>query len=233
MAREPRSEVAITRPRGGVAVVSPHLDDGVLGCGNVLAAHPGSTVITVFAGRPPRRDRLTGWDRASGFTADVDVVAARREEDRAALRLLGAIPLWLDFLDAQYGDPPAVAALTAALDAALRAVRPRVVLVPLGLFHSDHELASQAVLPLLAVHGSLTWFAYEEAMYRTVPGLVPERLAELGTSGLELARAALASGPACGLKRLAVAHYRSQLRALGRSRYVDAFEEERYWRVAA
>ena len=40
-----------------VVVVSPHLDDAVLGCGRFLAVHPGATVVTVFAGNPPQYPR--------------------------------------------------------------------------------------------------------------------------------------------------------------------------------
>ena len=29
-----------------VVIVSPHLDDAVLGCANFMAAHPGATVVT-------------------------------------------------------------------------------------------------------------------------------------------------------------------------------------------
>lgn len=36
-----------------VVVLSPHLDDAVLGCGHLMAAHPGVQVITVFAERAP------------------------------------------------------------------------------------------------------------------------------------------------------------------------------------
>ena len=36
-----------------VVIVSPHLDDAVLGCANFMAAHRGATVVTVFAGNPP------------------------------------------------------------------------------------------------------------------------------------------------------------------------------------
>ena len=35
-----------------VVVLSPHLDDAVLGCGRLLSAHPGATVVTVYAGAP-------------------------------------------------------------------------------------------------------------------------------------------------------------------------------------
>ena len=37
-----------------VVIVSPHLDDAVLGCANFMAAHPGVAVVTVFAGQPAR-----------------------------------------------------------------------------------------------------------------------------------------------------------------------------------
>ena len=37
-----------------VVIVSPHLDDAVLGCGNFMAAHPGAVVVTVFAGQSAR-----------------------------------------------------------------------------------------------------------------------------------------------------------------------------------
>ena len=41
-----------------VVVLSPHLDDAVLGCGRLMAAHPGATVVTVYAGaRSPTRTR--------------------------------------------------------------------------------------------------------------------------------------------------------------------------------
>jgi hypothetical protein len=39
----------------------------VLGCGHLLAAHPGATVLTVFAGAPDRYpDPMTRWDNSRG-----------------------------------------------------------------------------------------------------------------------------------------------------------------------
>ncbi|MCV5262168.1 PIG-L family deacetylase, partial [Escherichia coli] len=75
-------------------VISPHLDDGVFGCGQLLAAHPGSTVLTVFAGVPEAAP-APEWDRRCGFTSAQAAMAARREEDRRALTRLAARPLWL------------------------------------------------------------------------------------------------------------------------------------------
>jgi hypothetical protein len=33
-------------------VVSPHLDDAVFGCGELIASRPGATVARLFAGPP-------------------------------------------------------------------------------------------------------------------------------------------------------------------------------------
>src|SRR4051794_24119032 len=63
-----------------VLVVSPHLDDGVFSCGEMMADHPTAHLVTVFAGRPATA-QLTEWDRDCGFAAGDDVVGARRDED--------------------------------------------------------------------------------------------------------------------------------------------------------
>jgi hypothetical protein len=70
-------------PLSNLLVLSPHCDDAVLACGEMLEAHPGSVVATVFAGCPPAGAPLTEWDRAAGFQAGDDVMNARRAEDLA------------------------------------------------------------------------------------------------------------------------------------------------------
>jgi LmbE family N-acetylglucosaminyl deacetylase len=46
-----------------ILVISPHLDDAVLGASHLLHSHEGSTVITVFAGRPAEYPtEPTPWD---------------------------------------------------------------------------------------------------------------------------------------------------------------------------
>ena len=97
-----------TRLPGATLVVSPHLDDAVFGCGDVLADNPGSRVITIFSGRPTGYAVPTEWDRAGGFEPGQDVVSLRRREDRDALSLLRARPVWLPFLDRQYGPAPGI-----------------------------------------------------------------------------------------------------------------------------
>ncbi len=82
-------------------VVSPHLDDAVLSAGLFLLTEPGAVVATVMAGHPGP-GVLSDWDRACGFVDGDDPVARRRDEDRAALAILGARPHHLEFLDQPY-----------------------------------------------------------------------------------------------------------------------------------
>src|SRR5262245_15703201 len=86
-----------------IAVVSPHFDDAVLGCGRLLSARPGSTVITVLGGPPAAYpSELTQWDADCGYAPGDDIAARRRDEDLAALAALDATSVWLDFPDHQY-----------------------------------------------------------------------------------------------------------------------------------
>jgi LmbE family N-acetylglucosaminyl deacetylase len=215
-----------------LVAISPHLDDAVLGCSALLAAHPGAIVVTVFAGRPTDGTALPAWDEAAGFRAGDDVVGARRAEDRAALHTLGARPRWLDFLDAQYGDSPSVDAIVPALESAIGSADAAIVGIPLGLFHSDHALAHAAALALLPRHREWRWLAYEEPMYRRVPGALDQRRARLREAGV--AAEALDRVRAPRRKRHALTCYASQLRALrtpGRPGHADALAPERYWEL--
>ena len=92
-----------------ILAISPHLDDAVFSCGELLASAPGAKVVTVFAGGPPAGASMTSWDADCGFRADDDVIAARRGEDARALEMLGASPVWLPFWDDQYARAPALA----------------------------------------------------------------------------------------------------------------------------
>ena len=218
----------------GLAVVSPHLDDAVLGCGERLVANPGAVVVTVFAGRPAVTTPLPAWDAAAGFREGDDVVGARRREDAAALGLLRATPVWLDFLDAQYAPPPALTTVTATLDAVLAAIAPATVLIPLGLFHSDHALVHEAALACARRGGDRRWVVYEEPMYRRVPDARSRRFATLQAAGVALEPEPEPPTRARALKRRAMFCYRSQLRALARPGgpgWRDALEPERYWRL--
>jgi LmbE family N-acetylglucosaminyl deacetylase len=222
-------------------VLSPHLDDALFACGETLARHPGALVVTVLAGSPAAYETATPWDRDAGFVDGEDVVSVRRAEDRAALEIVGARACWMKFLDRQYtrpGDEPGAdvqRAIEQDIATLVDRCSPARVLVPLGLFHSDHLLVSDAALAVARSFPAIEWMAYEDALYRRLPGLVQERLHSLTTRGWQASPVELPGGQ-LARKRRAIACYASQLRALASSQrlgHADAFARERYWALTA
>ncbi len=215
-----------------IVVVSPHLDDAVLSCGQLLAARPGSTVVTVFAGTPDAAQECPGWDARCGFASAAAAMAARREEDSSALALLHARPLWLDFLDSQYGQTPSTDELCATLQQVLRELAPRPVLIPLGLFHSDHLLVHRACAAALRVPSGMPLLVYEDVPYRSIDDLLQQRFEALREAGA-VPMPAFFGVPRGheALKARAVQAYASQLQGLGSRSQTDAAQPERYWRL--
>ncbi|OLL27555.1 LmbE family protein [Burkholderia sp. SRS-W-2-2016] len=219
-------------------VVSPHLDDAVLSCGLLLAAHPGTTVCTVFTA-PPAQNITTDWDRQSGFADAFEAMHARKAEDLEAIAALGSRAVHLPFCDAQYDATPELATLSAALEQTVSEIEPTHLMMPLGLFHSDHLLVSEACLNLLERARAISLLAYEDVPYRHMAGTVQQRLCDLVRRGV------LADAPDRSdffsaqqdvrVKRAAVESYRSQMRAFGPHGRANLYSEERYWqlRVAA
>ncbi|MGE3908913.1 MAG: PIG-L deacetylase family protein [Chloroflexota bacterium] len=227
---------SLVGPTASLVVISPHLDDAVLSCGDLLRDHPGAVVVTAFAGRPMAYPPRTSWDERAGFEPGADVVAARRAEDGRALAELGASPRWLDFPDPQYGLRPHRRELTDALKATLDDLSPDVVVAPLGIFHDDHALTGDAALDVLGQQTSACWLVYADAIYRNLPDLVNDRLRQLSEAGLTLREVNASADPASDRKRRAVACYSSQVQALERSwkgGVSDAFAPERYWQIVA
>jgi LmbE family N-acetylglucosaminyl deacetylase len=148
---------------------------------------------------PAGRARTAGsraGTRPPGSTREAAPVAARREEDREALGLLAAAPVWLDFCDPQYGPSPSVPALARPPGAAVGDARPTAVVFPLGLFHSDHTLVHEAALAIARDRPALAWYAYADAIYRRIPGLVERRLAtSAGSTGVSSSAARRSSSP--------------------------------------
>jgi LmbE family N-acetylglucosaminyl deacetylase len=219
-----------------LGVISPHLDDAVFGCGELIASRPGAVVITVFTGIPPKTCALPEWDAACGFASAQEAMLARRAEDRAALELLGATPCWLDCLDAQYAAARDIASLAHDIEAALRRYRLDTVAMPLGLFHSDHKLVHEAALALLSRSREPIWLAYEEANYRRVAGELDSRLSALRERGLTaLPFEANIRERFAARKAAAARCYASQLRGLGTSGRPgtdDLYAAERYWSIS-
>jgi len=226
-----------------VVVVSPHFDDAALGAAHLLSSHPGSTVVTVLAGRPPAYpDTVSEWDAAGGFTAGDDVVAVRREEDRAAMASLGARPVWLEFADHQYLEPdqrPAPGDVAAALAEAVAGADATAVFLPMGLANPDHVLTHDAGLgvrdALGADGGGPSWFCYEDGGYSHLPGLLAWRVAKLFRSGLWPTPAIVPVVPDGAAKRAAIECYRSQVAPLRRDHLLaerlEANVPEQYWRL--
>lgn len=193
------------------------------GCAGFVLAHPGAVVVTVTAGRPGPHP-LTDWDGKCGFHEGDDVVGSRREEDAAALSLLGARPLWLGFLDHQYAPEAPVAEVAQALDAAVANIG--AVASPLGLAHGDHLLTAEACVELARRHPDKRWFLYEDVIYRHTIGGTDDAVSRLRNMGFTVEETSFTADAA--LKRAAIAVYKSQARGLG-SLLEDAYARERYW----
>jgi LmbE family N-acetylglucosaminyl deacetylase len=214
------------RCRGArVLVLSPHLDDAAFSCGELIAELRRPVVATLFAGVPSGDVALTSWDTLCGFSSGVEAMLARRAEDDNALRMLGALPEQFDFLDHQYGPSPSEQQLSASVTALIGVHRPDVVLLPLGLYHSDHVLLSDAAL---AAWSPAAWIGYEDVPYRRRPGILQQRLNLLRERGLRATPMA-ERGKARERKHAAVRAYRSQWRAFGDAGLADTDAPEGYW----
>lgn len=225
-----------------IVVVSPHFDDAALGAAHLIGSHPGTTVVTVLGGRPPAYpDPVSEWDAAGGFTAGEDVVAVRRREDEAAMASMGARPVWLEFADHQYlapEDRPRPSDVAPVLERAVRDASPTAVFLPMGLANPDHVLTHDAgllVRQALAGDGAPVWFAYEDAGYKHLPGLLAWRVSRLFRAGLWPTPSVVPVVPDMEAKRKAIACYVSQLAPLEGehllSERLAANVPEQFWRL--
>jgi len=222
-----------------IAIVSPHLDDAVLGCGRLMARHPGATVVTVYTGKPAAYpDPVTRWDGLAGFAPGDDVLDARKREDEKALALLGARPVWLDFVEHQYLERAhwiAAKQIVDALESALRALRPSAVFMPFGLANPDHAATHEAARVVRERHPEPAWFCYEDSGYKHIPGVLAWRIAQLFRARIWPTPAAPPIDADDARKRAAFACYASQVHALEAdwqiSRKLAAPAAEQYWRL--
>jgi LmbE family N-acetylglucosaminyl deacetylase len=227
-----------------IVVVSPHLDDAVLGCAHVLRAHPGATVLTVFAGRPPEYPTpMERWDSICGFVAGDEVHQVRRAEDAAALALFDATPVWLDFVEHSYldrADWVCAPQIVDGLEEALRALDPTAVFAPFGLGNPDHDATHEACLLVrerMAPAGDRpSWFCFEDTGYKHIPGLLAWRVSKLLRAGVWPTPAAVPIEVDHQRKLAAYACYPTQVRALeaewNLSPKLAAPAPEQYWRLA-
>jgi LmbE family N-acetylglucosaminyl deacetylase len=204
-----------------LVVVSPHLDDAVLSCGQLLSDRRGAFVVTVMAGVPPEDQELTDWDRRSGFGSATTAMRVRRREDAVALATLAVGWMWLEYLDAQYdGGRPTVEELADALDRSIPANAE--LLGPLGLGHADHRLTGAAferVAQRRLRSGQRCAVYADEPYHRLDRGTSARaRLLELHEHGLRSTRRRSASPTRRrAAKARALRAYHSQIGALARS----------------
>jgi LmbE family N-acetylglucosaminyl deacetylase len=224
-----------------LVVVSPHFDDAVLGAGQLITHHPGTTVITVMGGKPPAYPDPPGrWDALGGFRSGDDVVAARRAEDEAATAVLGARSVWLDFSEYTYlapADRPRPDRIARVLRDAIVEADPTAVLIPFGLGNPDHFTTHDASrIVMEELFDRCAWYCYEDSGYKHIPGLLAWRVSQLFRSGLWPTPAVLTVDPSAERKALALSEYRSQLAPLDRNhRLVERLQAgvpEQYWRLA-
>jgi LmbE family N-acetylglucosaminyl deacetylase len=221
-----------------VVIVSPHLDDAVLGCGRFMATHPGASVVTLYAGRPVEYPNpMTHWDTISGFVVGDDVLAARRVEDQLALAAVGATPYWLDVVEHQYLPRPEWVGPDHTVDTLEGAVRqhdPTAIFLPFGIANPDHGATHDAGMLVRERFPEPAWFCYEDSGYKHIPGLLAWRISTLFRRGVWPTPVAVDTEGGDAAKRRALAEYRSQMQALETDWGIGAKlgAPEQLWRLA-
>lgn len=242
--------------------VSPHLDDVALSCGGTVtleARAGGALIVTVFAGRPPEALNPFAEFQHQRWGHLDDAVGQRRQEDSAAMSILGADFRWLDYPDAIYRgnlylsddelfgavkneDDPVADSIAEMLSQIARATRPERIYLPLAVGgHVDHQICSAIGGRLAASVGTILF--YEDFPYAATPGAVEERVA---ASGYVLLPTIVPIGDAIDVRLAAITCYPSQLPTIFRhygepeevvrqyARRVGSGEyAERFWRLAS
>ncbi len=181
-----------------VVAVSPHLDDAAFSVGGTLAALADAghevTVVTCFTASVPDP---TGFALAcqldKGLPADVDYMALRRDEDAAAMAVLGATPVHLDLPEAPHRGYTGAPDLFAGVhdgDEVWRSVRDLLAAVPGDLWLAPQALGSHVdhLQVLRAVAGTgrpVLWWRDSPYVLRD-PGARPGPDLPGGLTDLEL-----------------------------------------------
>lgn len=156
------------------------------------------------------------------------------------MKVLGARPIWLDFCEHQYlarGQQITAGQLAPALYEALSQSHATAVFIPMGLANPDHATLHDAAMIVRSQLTTLAWFAYEDAGYCHLPGLLAWRVAKLFRSGIWPTPAMVPQCPDTTRKRAAIECYASQLAPLRAEQdlaaRLDACAPEQYWRLSA
>jgi LmbE family N-acetylglucosaminyl deacetylase len=140
-------------------ILSPHFDDAVLSCWQLLAGPADVTVVNVFTAEPPAGTPPPWWDRATGASDPVERMRERRREDAAALALAGTSSVELGLLDDQYRS--AQPSLREVVQRITFEVAPKAIIHAPGAFdgHPDHVLVRDAALELARAGRAVVLYA--------------------------------------------------------------------------
>ena len=205
-------------------VLSPHLDDAVLSCGQLMAGRPGARIVTVFSAAPHTLELLTPYDEGCGFLSSWDAVDTRKIENARACAVLAAEDWNGVFLDGQYHgertphEIKKIEVWMADVFLDLRNDGGNLVVAPIGIEHPDH-----LTVTLCARRASTP--DIELVFYDDLPGamLYPQPPARDGM---------VPFFPGTGdpnMKRAAAYCYRSQLKMLKPE--WNWMTNERYWKA--
>lgn len=204
----------VARPAAARALVlAAHPDDESLGCAGSLAdlTDRGATVEVLFA---TDGEGTRGSPRPSS-----EVGAARREEARRAVALLGGNATFAGLPDGGLGG--AAAELGRAIADAVGRARPEIVFAPWpGDGHADHRAVAEALAEVRLPAGCEVWG------YETWTALPANRLVDI-TPHIERKQAALASHETAALAfdmsaGLGLSRWRSMHGLMGRG-WAEAF----------
>jgi len=222
-------------PEEPVCFVSSHLDDVALSCSHYLADHQGTKVVTVMAGAPKIHPHGEWNSRTTGRSYAPDAIQVRKDEDTAAMRMLGADPIWLELWDRSYlnGKSHGEYSIARELRPILMRDKAKSIVAPIGIRHSDHVAVSNACLRV-ARELQIELYYYSDMPYALeYPEEVKRRLDELSNSGLDI-RQLDPIIPISDVKKRVFSLYKSQCKAIRRN--YATFKEsmsaaEQYWQV--
>jgi LmbE family N-acetylglucosaminyl deacetylase len=192
-----------------VLAVSPHLDDAAFSVGGTLAALATAghevTVVTCFTRSVPDPAGFAlACQLDKGLPADVDYMALRREEDAAAMAVLGAASRHLDLPEAPhrgYTSAPDLFAVVHDGDDVWRSVCAALADVPGDLWLAPQALGAHVdhlqVLRAVAALGRPTLWWRDSPYVLREPGAVPGPDLPGGLTPVELAQDAARRADAC------------------------------------
>lgn len=238
---------------GQTCVVSPHFDDAVLSCADLISGVERCLVLTVFSDGPETAGKISDWDRACGFSVGDDVMVTRATEDAAALVILRAtpaslgfseyrasIPLWaraviarvIRFVRSRHGSAELAMRIADALTDRLEQANATSCAFPLGVYHFDHRLTTLACLEVARRLPGVHWLVYEDMPYTLEsPQRRAAALRRIRAAGFTLEPLTIELSNDAERKRAAVGCYDSQLRGLGDRVQPAISAAERYHRL--